>query len=452
MQTVEEATCDIDSNVQQVARIEPCKLRGRCVDELGGSVAGIRNAAGGLAAGTMRSKPGGPRSAPNFLNIAHTEFLLLPLSQRQIQICSMPSKDIDNACVDCRSTGAQVEVRRRWLCNECFVKYVSSKVLKRMESYRFKNNLSGQTRKLVLPLSTGVSSVSLLHILNAQLQRQVASRGRTAYGLRVLMIDIPGSDRQALLSNARDKYREVFPEQSFACLPLSSVFTLDANIIPALKMLKFSLEDQIDDDEQLTRLFSQVKTASSRTDLLQILLRRLTVAYAQCENCEAIIWGDSDTRLAARALSEVAKGRGGGIPALIGDGISDGDIAFNYPLRDLYKTELETYSEVVFDKTLRAQLIQSDDLKTPSNTSIRNTSIDELLTFYINSQGRKYPSIMANVVKTTGKLQRTGPGSDSAQCAMCSIQLDLGTSDSKSTDGVHAQGDSICYACHRIGT
>ena len=36
--------------------------------------------------------------------------------------------------------------------------------------------------------------------------------------------------------------------------------------------------------------------------------------------------------------------------------------------------------------------------------SVRQMSIDELLKRYIEEQGVKYPSVMANVVRTVGKL------------------------------------------------
>src|SRR5439155_13043867 len=121
----------------------------------------------------------------------------------------------------------------------------------------------------------------------------------------------------------------------------------------------------------LQRLMDSATSPTARLDLFEILLLRLIVAFAKREDCESILWGHSSTRLAATTLSNVAKGRGGTLPNQIGDGLSPWGLHFNYPLRDLFKSELELYAGLF--PTLSAVIIPEPS--TPATSSIRETSI-----------------------------------------------------------------------------
>ena len=70
--------------------------------------------------------------------------------------------------------------------------------------------------------------------------------------------------------------------------------------------------------------------------------------------------------------------------------------------------------------------------------SVRQMSIDVLLKRYIEEQGVKYPSVMANVVRTVGKLggsEEMGEGKV-ARCVVC-----LGRVEGE---------ERLCYGCERM--
>jgi cytoplasmic tRNA 2-thiolation protein 2 len=206
----------------------------------------------------------------------------------------------------------------------------------------------------------------------------------------------------------------------------------------ALSKLGFQKQGHEEPEAELQRLMKLAMTPTTRSDLFEILLLRLIVAFAKSQDCEGILWGHSDSRLAAIALSNVAKGRGAALPSQIGDGLSPWGIYFNYPLRDLFKSELELYSSLLSTQLSKTII---PDPPTPTNSSIRETSIDDLLTNYINSQGAKYPSIMANVVRTASKLQMPATAQADVACSLCAMPV--------TNIGERSQ-PALCYGCLKI--
>ena len=105
----------------------------------------------------------------------------------------------------------------------------------------------------------------------------------------------------------------------------------------------------------------------------------------------------------------------------------------NHPCRDLYKAELELYASLV-EPALEA--VEEEPRLRP--VSVRQTSVDELLARYIEVQGVKYPSVMANVVRTVGKLggrEETSEG-EGDRCVVCL--------------GMVEREEKLCYGCERM--
>ncbi len=354
-----------------------------------------------------------------------------------------------NICVDCRECEASLHVRNRYLCTRCFLLYINTKVHKRMESYRFKYLAEDdEKRRLFVPLSGGVSSLVLLQVLDAQLQRQVAVRNRTAYEIVVVRVLLPHEQDQDVAAAVKVDYERVarrYPLHTFLpLLSLEDVWSLDVDIEQDLGK-GIGLERQsgeLDNNKALLlRMLSCTTSATARSDLQSILLRRLLVRVAKDQKCESILWGHSDSRLAALALADVAKGRGGSVPSTIADGLSMHGINFNYPLRDLFKAELQSYAQAVSNPVLQAA-VEADTATQPLHT-LRDTSIDSLLGNYIYSQGEKYPGIMANVVRTAGKLQARKPDAGVIACSICIMPI----------EGRQRRLDEdsfLCYGCERM--
>ncbi|EGC44496.1 conserved hypothetical protein [Histoplasma capsulatum var. duboisii H88] len=346
-------------------------------------------------------------------------------------------------CLDCKVAPATQIVRKRDLCQECFILFIGSKVVKRMEKYRPQNAPKNRQRKLLLPLSYGISSSTLLHILNLQLERQISSGlGRRAYDIHVLNVGTcEQSDRHRL-----GLFREAYPLHTYTQVPLHSIFKHDTTIKDVISEYggpEFVDDPSKTDQERLDIFRLSLSTATARADIDGILLTRLVVAIAKEQDCDGILWGDSDTRLASKALSNVAKGRGFSVPWDVCDGMSPWGIQFNFPC--------ETSSNLNYLPTLHWR---------SQNRLMLSTQNVHLLAHYVETQGQKYPGVMANIVRTIDKLQPQSADTGH-KCMLCGMPVDYSGEDPAIIGG---QGSSqytlqdwrerpaastLCYGCAR---
>ncbi|EME47347.1 hypothetical protein DOTSEDRAFT_69320 [Dothistroma septosporum NZE10] len=344
-----------------------------------------------------------------------------------------PQPKDDALCRRCQDVEPAIVVRTEPLCVACFSKYAHTKVVKRLETFRVRNAAPGKQRKLLLPLSLDACSLALLHILSQHLRAQVERSGRTGFRLHILhvcrqsaLLDV----NQAALANVKARY----PGHVYHTLPSSQVTSLEdaSNIFPdvtASRTDNYSLEGVFH------RLLDSATSATARQDLARTLQARLVVDYARRENCEAIMWSDSTTKLAERTLAETAKGRGFALPWLVADGDTPHGLTFYYPLRDLLTKEVQAY--VSFLEPTMDDCIVKTDRKLAVST--KNTTIDDLVQRYFESVEQEYPSIVANVVRTTSKLKPPSLVEVEQQCELCSMPLQ-GHSPAKSR---------LCYGCIR---
>lgn len=327
-----------------------------------------------------------------------------------------------------------------------------------MESYRFKNQVGSSNnnrKKLLLPLSGGVSSLALLEVLDRQIRRQLEQQGRTAYDLVLCHIclsrcssESEDPDGTKIEEWWERRLRSRYSLHSF--VPLIQLHEIvgrndqSDSLDSALQTLGFTGSSSSSESSEalLARLIESARTATSRSDLMSILLRRSIVRAARQNGCSSILWGHSDTQLAALTLSAVAKGRG----ASVADDLADGpaafapDLTFNHPVRELYKHELQVYVDTL-DDSLRNLVFEHDAMaRSVENVpvSLKQTSIDQLLSVYIKEQGEKYPGIMANVVKTAGKLD-VGGRVEIGRCVLCTGSM---------INGSRELG--LCYGCERL--
>ena len=352
----------------------------------------------------------------------------------------MLAQPIPDLCVECQQRVANLRIRNRRLCSDCFIRYANSKILKRMESYRFRNLAGDQKHRLFLPISGGISSLVLLQVLDAQLQRQIVNRNRTAYELVIACVTFPDQAEAVAVQEWYTQLMQRFSNYTF--LPLfgpDACLSLDTRLELDMEQLGYQRRDDEPDVDFCDRILSSPISVTAQADLQAILLRRLLVAIAKNHKCGSILWGHSDSRLAALSLADVAKGRGGSVSSSIADGVSPSGINFNYPVRDLFKAELYTYASVLPEPLVEAREGTVDSVEVRS--TLRNTAIDNLLTDYINSQGVKYPSIMANVVRTASKLEK------SSATLLCKVCIQPITGDAASlSEGV----PELCYGCERM--
>ncbi|RMY68275.1 hypothetical protein D0863_07238 [Hortaea werneckii] len=318
-----------------------------------------------------------------------------------------PAVPLDpSLCKRCQAETPSINVRTELLCTGCFSKYVSTKVVKRMESFR-------------------------------HLQGQTAKTGRTGFKLHVLHIkNLDEEDNDDSLQN---KVRERYPTHAFTAIPLADVLSCEG--LPELLQHDTLSRNENGDEAsngktQLEKIFTSLTSPTSKDDIQNILTRKLVVTFALQNSCEAILWGDSTTHLAERTLSETAKGRGSSLPWIVADGDALHGIPFYFPLRDLLSKEIASFATLTHPSL--DDLIHTGPSKPPVST--KNTTIDDLMRQYFESVEQEYPSIVANVVKTTSKLQTTPLDEIEAQCELCDVPLDRAAAPARSR---------LCYGCIR---
>lgn len=329
-----------------------------------------------------------------------------------------------------------------------------------MEAYRNKFARRSTRQRFLIPVSGGVSSVALLEILDAHYQKQLeVAKGvieRLGYDLFVLFVDDSLVVPNAPTEEVRQAISEQWPAHNYDSIPLASIFDYAADLesilsatgIPNPVQQLPPTADLTTNETKLTTLLSTLPSSSSKSDIHALITTRLITAYARSNNFTHILWGDSDSRLAAKALSSVAKGRGFAVPWQVLDGPTSWEgIHFGFPMRDLYKFEIEKYAEILqpgfTDLVVKDQGI--------AEVATRNMSIDELLKNYIDTQGAKYPGIMANVVRTIGKLQapQMNETKSAVKCRLCDLPIPRPGEEGETSGLALEVGEEMCYACTR---
>ncbi|KAJ5121495.1 uncharacterized protein N7515_009456 [Penicillium bovifimosum] len=362
----------------------------------------------------------------------------------------MPAKELNKPCMDCKNAEFELIVRQRQLCSSCFRRFIAHKVQSRLSVYRA-FGLDGPRNQLLLPVSFGVSSSVLLHILYADRQARLSNGRPLGYDFHILVIE---PSTVAATGSPFDKnYKALqknFPMPAITRIPFYSIFDYVPEMQEIMKEYggpQFTDDSSRSNGERLAAFRASISTATSKTDIDTILLTRLVAEFAKKSGCESVIWGDSDSRLAAKALAGVAKGRGASLTWQVSDGISPWGVRFEYPLRDLFKAELLQYESVCAELS---DIIVPD--QPPSdNVLTKNLSIDELMLRYVQNQGAKYPGVMANVARTANKLNPSTSGS-APTCALCAGLLGNVTGNSGVTVANQAEDNhssQFCYGCMR---
>lgn len=357
-------------------------------------------------------------------------------------------------CARCQQSNVSIIVRNERLCQyvhrrrslirqfwltpyrDCFVKYVVTKVNKRLESNKLRAAFKDAPKSLLLPVSFGPSSIALLHILDQQLQYHKTHTGRYPFQIHVLFVDMSAALQVTEYTGLWRSLRERFPSHSYAVTQLEDVFdlenidALEAAPSHELRADHTAISKQI----RLEVFLAGLPSATSRADMVGILRCRLIKALAEENNCDSIVYGDSTTRLAERTLTETAKGRGGALPWLIADGQSLRGVKIVYPMRDLLRKEIAAYTAMTHPPL--TPLILEVKPETTALASAKDTTLEELMGQYFASVERNYPSIVANVVRTSGRL--AAPPTDPAEgrlCQVCRLPLAEGT------EGLHWMGE-----------
>lgn len=269
---------------------------------------------------------------------------------------------------------------------------------------------------------------------------------------------------QKLLS----RYRERYPNMSFECVHLSRIWNVTTIDWSALGVATVDYQDGANEIERLKTFFDSLPSMTSKADILRLFIRHLLLDVALERSYTAVLLGHSTTALAALTLAEVANGRGFAVPWQINDGPftvckyrsgiyssgleqpSEVQMPIYYPLREVFKHELVTYLDLV--PSLK-ELMTQDNTAAHGVVSHKDLSIAEVMNRYFDSVEGPYSGIVANVVRTTGKLDRAASG---GFCHMCGMTLDeqgdsrwAGELGDDSDEPRALQTAGLCYGCRR---
>ena len=347
------------------------------------------------------------------------------------------------------------------------MKYVATKIIKRMDDFKIRGGLKAKQRKILLPLSFGACSITLLHVLDQHLRTQMERTKRTGYELLVLFVDHASIGGQATDVQVMDLVKERFPMNIFSTVLLEDIFNYQfssvdlstTSLIHPLEQLNVSKLKS--NNERLKLFLSSLPSATAQADMINVLRTRVVVEFAKANGCECIAWGDSTTRLAEKTISEAAKGRGYSLPWQTSEGISPYGVNFSFPMRDLLRKEILMYASLTSPSLEPLLFIQP--LASQSSASSKNTTIDDLMSQYFASVEENYPSIVANVVRTSSRLQPPEQSIESVICEVCGLPIDsqsqglygwggdqediLTSSTIKETS--LAKDTALCYGCAR---
>ena len=329
-----------------------------------------------------------------------------------------------------------------------------TKAIKRLESFRV-NFHTTEERKVLLPLSFGVASTTLLHILDLHLKTQMSKTGRKGFTLSIVTIENAESTLPA--EDLLDKVRAQYPGHEYAAMPLHDIFRLRADDAALQELVPEAANGgNVSDQERLTRLINSLTSATARADVLSTLRTRLIVEHAKSTGCQSILWGDSTTSLAEKTLAETCKGRGFSLPWNVADGKSPFGVYFHYPLRDVLKKELISYIDLT-EAELSSLVYEPVVGPTQASTSSKNTTIDDLMKQYFESVEENFPSIVSNVVRTSGKLEVPSGARSDPRCGLCDMPVPDGRFGIHGWGGYQQDGidtaivpdKNLCYGCTR---
>ena len=339
-------------------------------------------------------------------------------------------------CARCHNERLTFAIRAEKLCKECFVKYVHTKVIKRLESNKIRGGFNEPVRHILLALSLSISSVSLLHLLDTQLKERSHQGRHPGFVIHLLFID---ESRIAGLTSSQKQIQTVktaFSAHEIDVIPIQDCFKYGINIDEYSRREGQSEDTATDPLQRLETCLISVNSPTSKADLIHITRGRLIAAFAKQKECTHVVYGDTTTRLAERTLEETAKGRGGHLPWLVADNVALYGVERSYPLRDLLRKELLIYASIMEPPLT---VFCSDDAHPGVAVSSKGKSIDLMMGQYFASVEESYPSIVANVVKTTAKLNSSTSAQDAPTCELCLLPLP-----SKALD---ENGLNLCHGC-----
>ncbi|CAI4049913.1 hypothetical protein SKDZ_14G2040 [Saccharomyces kudriavzevii ZP591] len=365
-------------------------------------------------------------------------------------------------CQRCPVSGrnlATVESRKEKFCDECFIKFVSTKQRKQMMKDEFFRNLfkvlyplekEGSVARILLPLSLSDSgSLAMLDIVHDLLLEQVKQHNNhTGFTVDILTIftgETVSIVKERMESLVKEKLLKLNKPNIYKVhfIDINEFFSNTSRvsnlIIDDGNFEIFAKSKSVDSGSRLCLreiLGEYCLNNSSRTDLTSIIKTQLIKHFAYENDNDAIIWGHSMTKLSEVIISLVVKGKGSQIATFLDsesfDTLDNRPCNYKnlYPMKDLLSVEIESFLQI---KSLTRFLIKFEETNAKPNCLIvkkssplldqqklvKNMTINEITTKYFQDIQNDYSNIISTVLRTADKL--TEPRSSMTKPSQCQI-------------------------------
>ncbi|CAH0391708.1 unnamed protein product [Bemisia tabaci] len=365
-------------------------------------------------------------------------------------------------CKKCRSEPAKVVVQlKEAFCKNCLLLYVNH----RFRACLGKSKLIKPKEKILVAVSGSLASATLVDLIHCGLQDTTPKR--LMFSPIIVFID----DGAALgLSN--EQRLKIFQEMrimlkncglSTFYVPLESVINFEHNDLKEIQS-ETTLSINECSVSKVRKIFEDLKSVTSKEDLLIKLRNNLLIQSALTLNCSKILTAETGTDLAVKLMSNIVIGRGAHLPLDVG--FCDTrctSVLLLRPLQDVSKKAVAFY---VLMKGLKTVFI-------PAFSSIerKNCSLQKLTENFLVGLHCEFPSTMSTIFRTGEKLSLNplSPNFGTSSCELCQGPLDIYATESSAylatqissavskygkaainSDGIHVMNHSSERAKNRI--
>ncbi|KAK4176236.1 hypothetical protein QBC36DRAFT_239390 [Triangularia setosa] len=341
-------------------------------------------------------------------------------------------------CTKCCTQEATLDQRSHAVCVGCFTKFINTKSVKQLGILGKETkppiipNPSGSgpptigIRRYLLGLSLGVSSTCLLQLLHENCRFQL-SKGRSApFELTVVHIYNDTFTTPSTAESFLTPYKARYPAFTFLSNPLSQSLILPSINWPSLSAsLSLPSSHPTSLREFLTSL---PPSQASQSDIVNLLVRHLLLSLTISTSSQALLLGHSTTAIAELTLSQTAKGRGFSLPWTINDGLftfSNQKVLVSHPLRDILRKELIEFTKLTYPPLEGLIPDLGQEKQEGQVLNYKDLSIEEVMTRYFADVEKNYPSVVANVARTSAKLVRIFEIAEGQKgCGLCGMPMD----------------------------
>ncbi|XP_057311743.1 cytoplasmic tRNA 2-thiolation protein 2-like [Hydractinia symbiolongicarpus] len=288
---------------------------------------------------------------------------------------------VGSTCMKCKENKAIVVIRvNDPMCRSCFLVYVTHK----FRSTLGKARLIKPNDKVLLALSSGHSSMAMLHLVNEALSESAHKRLKFEPG--VVFID----ERDVLSDNKSYDFaalKDVTEKLGypFYTVPIHKRFQADAD------------EGEVNSKKRFCECFNSINTLSAKIEFLSATRMSLIVDTARKYNFTKIMFGETATTLTMKLLCNVAQGRGANIAQDMG--VSDNrhsNITLIRPMREFSSKEVAIYN--------RLHEIEVNPLPNLHTMTTSGSSLHRQTEEFITGLQADFPSTVNTVFRTSDKL------------------------------------------------